>query len=454
MTQNKEDLPSKLPPKNIEAEKSLLGGMMMDKDAIYKVVDFLQIKDFYKKDHQKIYRSMVEIIDKSGSIDLLSVANRLEEKELLEKVGGNSYLTELVNQVPTASHVEEYGKIVQKKRILRELIRTGQEISQTGYKEDEDVEEILDQAEQKIFDISQNSLRNQFLKVGDALEEAFERIDELTRQDKDTRGVPSGFPELDERLSGFQKSDLILLAARPSMGKSSLAFNIAQNVAINENIPVGIFSLEMSNDQIIDKLLSSQSGVNLWKIRNGKLSTKDSSNDYTKIQEAMSQLSDAPIYIEDKSSFNIMQMKAMARRLQAENGLGLIIIDYLQLIQPRSSSESMVQQMTEISRSLKGLAKELKVPVIALSQLSRAVEKRTPKIPRLSDLRETGALEQDADVVLLMYREDYYRDDTERKNITDLIIAKHRNGPTGKVELYFDRDTTSFQTLDKKYSST
>ena len=453
MGQNKEDLPDKLPPRNIDAEKSLLGGLMMDKEAIYKIIDFFQPKDFYETKHQNIYEAMVDIVDKSGSIDLLSVANRLEEKELLSEVGGNSYLTELMNSVPTASHVAEYAKIVQKKRILREMIQAGQEISMAGYNEGKDVEEVLDEAEQKIFNISENSLRNRFLRVGDALEEAFERIEKLTMEDTDTRGVPSGYPSIDGVLSGFQKSDLIILAARPSMGKSSLAFNMAQKVALEQEVPVGVFSLEMSHDQIVDKLLASVSGVNLWKIRNGKLSTKGEVNDFTRIQEAMAELSDAPIYIEDKSSFNIMQMKAMARRLQAEKGLGLIVIDYLQLIQPRSGSDSMVQQMTEISRSLKGLAKELNVPVIALSQLSRAVENRTPKIPRLSDLRETGALEQDADVVMLLYREDYYRDDTERKNITDVIIAKHRNGPTGKVELYFDKDITTFKPLDKKYSN-
>ncbi len=449
----KEELLEKLPPRNIEAEKSLLGGLMMDKEAIYKVVDFFQPKDFYETNHQNIYQSMIDIVDKGGTIDLLSVANRLEEKELLEKIGGNSYLTELVNSVPTASHVAEYAKIVQKKRILREMIKAGQDISLSGYDEGRDVEEVLDEAEQKIFNISQNSLRNQFTRVGDSLEAAFERIDKLSRQGEDTRGVPSGYPAMDNILSGFQKSDLIILAARPSMGKSSLAFNIAQNVALKKNVPVGIFSLEMSEDQIIDKLLATTSGVNLWKIRNGKLSTKEGSNDFTRIQQAMNELSDAPIYVEDKSSFNIMQMKAMARRLQAEIGLGLIIIDYLQLIQPRSNYDSIVQQMTEISRALKSLAKELNVPVIALSQLSRAVEQRTPQIPRLSDLRESGALEQDADVVLLLYREDYYREDTERKNIADVIIAKHRNGPTGKVELYFDNETTSFQSLDKRYAN-
>ncbi len=447
-----QDLPDKLPPRNIDAEKSLLGGLMMDKDSIYKVIDFLQSKDFYDNGHQKIYEAMTDIVNQSGSVDILSVGNRLKEQKLLKKIGGNSYLTELVNSVPTSSHVAECAKIVQKKRILREMIKAGQEISLEGYNEDRDVEEVLDEAEQKIFNISKNSLRNQFLRIGEALEEAFERIDKLSRQEQDTRGVPSGFPKIDGLLSGFQKSDLILLAARPSMGKSSLAFNIAQNVAVENNIPVGIFSLEMSKDQIIDKLLSSTSGVGLWKIRNGKLSGKGERDDFTKLQEAMDKLSDAPIYVEDKSSFNIMHMRAMARRLQAEKGLGLVIIDYLQLIQPGSRSESMVQQMTEISRSLKSLARELSVPVIALSQLSRAVEKRTPKIPRLSDLRETGALEQDADVVMLLYREDYYRDDTERKNIADVIIAKHRNGPTGKIELYWDEETTSFRPLDKRYS--
>ncbi len=424
----------------------------MDKEAIFKIIDFFQVKDFYENNHRKIYQAMVDIVERSGSIDLISVSNRLEEKELLEKVGGSSYLTELVNSVPTSSHVAECAHIVQKKRILREMIKAGQEISLSGYNEDQDVEEILDQAEQKIFNISKSSLRNQFTKIGDSLEEAFERIDRLSKQDEDTRGVPSGFPSLDFLLSGFQKSDLIILAARPSMGKSSLAFNFAQNAAMKNQVPVGIFSLEMSADQITDKLLSTVSGVGLSKIRNGKLSTKGKVNDFTRIQEAMDQLVDVPIYVEDKSSFNIMQMRAMARRLQAEKGLGMLVIDYLQLIQPRSNFNSMVHQMTEISRSLKSLAKELNIPVIALSQLSRAVEKRTPQIPRLSDLRETGALEQDADVVLLMYREGYYRDDTERKNITDIFVAKHRNGPTGKVELYFDEETTTFQSLDKRYS--
>ncbi len=424
----------------------------MDKEAIFKIIDFFQVKDFYENNHREIYQAMVDIVERSGSIDLISVSNRLEEKELLEKVGGSSYLTELVNSVPTSSHVAECAHIVQKKRILREMIKAGQEISLSGYNEDQDVEEILDQAEQKIFNISKSSLRNQFTKIGDSLEEAFERIDRLSKQDEDTRGVPSGFPSLDFLLSGFQKSDLIILAARPSMGKSSLAFNFAQNAAMKNQVPVGIFSLEMSADQITDKLLSTVSGVGLSKIRNGKLSTKGKVNDFTRIQEAMDQLVDVPIYVEDKSSFNIMQMRAMARRLQAEKGLGMLVIDYLQLIQPRSNFNSMVHQMTEISRSLKSLAKELNIPVIALSQLSRAVEKRTPQIPRLSDLRETGALEQDADVVLLMYREGYYRDDTERKNITDIFVAKHRNGPTGKVELYFDEETTTFQSLDKRYS--
>ncbi len=443
----------KLPPQNIEAEQSVLGSLMMDKEAIFKVVDFLQPKDFYKKEHQEIYKAAIDIIKNNGSIDILSISSRLKEKKLMEKIGGKSYLTKLVNLVPTATHIAEYARIVQRKRILREMIQAGQEITLCGYDEEKDVEKLLDLAEQKIFSISQNSLKQNFVKVTDSLPAAFERIDELSKQKGDTRGVPTGFADLDNKLSGLQKTDLIILAARPSMGKSSLAFDIAKHVSVKKNIPVGVFSLEMSNDQIIDKLLSSTSKVGLWNIRTGRLKSEGDPDDFTRLQEAMNELSGAPLYIEDAGTCNIMQMRAMARRLQAEKGLGLIIIDYLQLVQPLNSTESMVQQMTEISRSLKSLAKELNVPVMALSQLSRAVEQRRPQIPRLSDLRETGALEQDADVVLFIYREDYYREEAEQKNVADIIIAKHRNGPVGKVQLYFDEKTASFSDLEKRYKT-
>lgn len=444
-----EELPEKIPPQNLEAEQCLLGSLMLDKNAILKVVDFLEPRDFYKKTHQEIYIATKELFEKGEAVDFLSVAARLKEKEKLEEVGGNSYLTELINSVPTAAHVLNYAKIVQRKRILRDLIDASQEIGLMGYNETEDVDQLLDQAEKRIFSIAQKSLTQNFLPVRSALEEAFERIDLLSKHKGKPRGVPTGFIDLDNILSGFQKADLIILASRPSLGKSSLALDIARSAAVKEKIPVGIFSLEMSKDQIIDRLIAAQAGVDLWRLRTGKLSFEGEDNDFSKIQMALDLLSDAPIYIDDAATSNVLQMRAMARRLQADKGLGLIIIDYLQLIEPRNPAASVVQQITEISRALKSLARELNVPVLALSQLSRAVEQRSPQVPRLSDLRESGSLEQDSDVVLFIYREDRYRPNTERKNIADIIIAKHRNGPIGSVELYFDEQRVSFRNLEK-----
>lgn len=441
----------RIPPQNIEAEESLLGSLMLDPEAIFSVVDFLTPRDFYKKIHRDVYEAILSLLERHEAIDLLSVSDILKEKKLLKGIGGKSYLTSLVNSVPTASHVVHYAKIVSKKRILRDLINFGQEISISGYDEERDVDLLLDEAEKKIFGVAQNSSRKSFYAIKDTLEDAFARIENLSENGAGSRGVATGFADLDNILSGLQKSDLIILAARPSMGKSALASNIAKNVALNQKLPVGIFSLEMSVDQVVDRLIADVSGINLWKLRSGSLKKTGEVNDFTKIRESFNELSSLPIYIDDSVSFNIMQMRTMARRLQSEKGLGLIVVDYLQLMQPRTQATSMVQQMTEISRELKMLAKELNVPILALSQLSRAVEQRTPQVPRLSDLRETGALEQDADVVLFIYREDYYRQDTSRKNIADIIIAKHRNGPTGKVELYFDQTTSCFRNLDKSH---
>jgi len=446
-----QELPEKLPPQSIEAEKSLLGCLLLDKNAIIRVADFLQLRDFYKRNHQQIYQAMVELFEKGEPIDLLSTSTRLKEKNLLEEIGGASYLTELVNSVPTASHILNYAKIVQRKRILRDLIEASQEIGAMGYNESEDVDILLDDAEKRIFSIAQKSLTQNFLPIKETLEEAFERIDKLSKHEGSPRGLPTGFVDLDNILSGLQKSDLIILASRPGLGKSSLALNIATNIAMNDKVPIGIFSLEMSKDQVVDRLIAGIADVDLWRLRTGRLSDKGEDNDFSKIQQALGILSEAPIYIDDAAISNILQMRAMARRLQAERGLGLIIVDYLQLMEPRNPTVNMVQQMTEISRSLKALAREINIPVLALSQLSRAVEQRSPQIPRLSDLRETGALEQDADVVLFIYREDRYRPDTSRKNIADIIIAKHRNGPVGKVELYFDERRVSFRNLEKEY---
>jgi len=447
---NRNEVLERLPPQSIDAEKSLLGSLMLDKDAIIKVADFLLPKDFYKKTHQNIYTAILELFEKDEPIDLLAVSNRLKDKNLLEEIGGNACLTELINFVPTATHVLSYAKMVQKKRILRDLIHSSQEINSMGYDEEEDVDVLLDQAEQRIFSIAQGSLTQNFVPIKDTLEDAFERIDRLSKHGGSIRGVPTGFKHLDNILAGLQKSDLIILASRPSMGKSSLALNFATNIAVESKMPVGIFSLEMSRDQIVDRLISALSNVDLWKLRTGRLSQEGEDNDFARIQHAMGILAEAPIYVDDAASSNVLQMRAMARRLQAEHGLGLLIIDYLQLMEPRNPTFSTVQQVSEISRSLKGLSRELNVPVLAVSQLSRAVEHRTPQIPRLADLRESGSLEQDADVVLFIYREDRYREDTLRKNIADIIIAKHRNGPVGKVELYFDEQRASFRSLEKQ----
>jgi replicative DNA helicase len=443
----------KLPPQAVEAEKSLLGSLMIDNSTIFKVADLLSPNDFYKKNHEHIYEAIIDIFSKGEPIDVLSVSNRLKEKGLLQEIGGNSYLTELVNSVATPVHALNYAKIVRKKRVLRDLIQASQEIEEMAYNEENDIGVLLDKAEKRIFGIAQKGLTQEFVPVKSSLNEAWERIDKLSQHKGGLRGLPTGFYDLDNILAGLQKSDLIILAARPSLGKSAFACNIAANIAVSQKIPVGIFSLEMSRDQIVDRLISSLSGVDLWKIRTGRLSSEGEDNDFTRIQHAMGILSESPIYIDDAAISNVLQMKAMARRLQADAGLGLIVIDYLQLIEPTTPAESTVKQITDISRSLKALARELNIPVLALSQLSRAVEQRTPQIPRLADLRESGSLEQDADVVLFIYREDRYKPETSNKNIAEIIIAKHRNGPVGKVQLYFDDRTVSFKNLEREYDT-
>jgi len=436
----------RMPPQNLEAEKSVLGSLMLDTAAIDVVVDILAPDDFYSQKHSVIYGVMLELYEKKDPIDVLSVASRLKEKKQLEKAGGSSYLTELVNSVPTASNVKHYAEIVHKKRILRDLIDSSAHISRLGYDEENDVDELLDEAEKKIFAIARNSLKQKFQSVKSALEEAWERIDRLHKSKEEIRGVPTGFKDLDNLLAGLQKSDLIILAARPSMGKTAFALDIARNVAVRQKIPVGVFSLEMSAQQLVDRLLAAEAHVDSWKLRTGRLSNDD---EFRRISDAMGKISQAPLFIDDESSNNIMQMRAMARRLQAEHGLGLLIVDYLQLMVPRTKTDNLVQQMTEISRSLKGLARELDVPVLALSQLSRAVESRHPPIPKLHDLRDSGSIEQDADVVAFIYREGRYKEDTDRENIAEILIEKHRNGPTGKIELFFNPQKVSFSSIEK-----
>ncbi len=443
----------KVPPQNIEAERSVLGALMLDKDAIIKVANLVHIGDFYKDDHNLIFEAMIELYEKREPIDVLSLSNRLEEKNQLDKIGGSSYLTSLVNSVPSSSNVAHYAKVVQKKSTLRKLIGVASEITELGYKEEEDVEKVLDEAEQKLFGVSQKYIKQDFVPIKSILESAFNRIDELHKGDHSLRGVPSGFPDMDNILAGFQKSDLIILAARPALGKTSLALDLARQIATLQKIPVGIFSLEMSSDQLIDRMLSAQADVDLWRLRTGRLKSGEGDDDFQRIGEAMGVLSEAPIFIDDTGSANVMEMRTMARRLQAEHNVGLIIIDYLQLMEGRSTGgDNRVNEISEISRALKQLARELNIPIIALSQLSRAVESRSPQIPKLSDLRESGSIEQDADIVMFLYREDREKPDTPNKNIIDVIIAKHRNGPVGKVSLYFKESSTTYKSLERAHT--
>ena len=447
---NNGSINEKLPPQNIEAEESVLGSLIIDNEAIFKVADIISVDDFYRPKNAHIYQAILDLAGKNSPVDVVSLTNRLKELNLLDEIGGVSYLTALVNKTPSSAHIQYYAKIIHEKKVLRDLISASYKIAELGWNESEDVNNLLDEAEQIIFSISQKTTAYDFVSLKDELIKAFERIDQLHKGGGKLRGLPTGFDELDNYLAGLQPSDLIILGARPSLGKTSLALDIARYVGVKEKIPVGIFSLEMSKDQVVDRLIAAESSVDLWKIRTGRLSTDGEVNDFVLIQDALSRLAEAPIFIDDVPSPTVMQIRTMARRLQAEVGLGLIVVDYLQLITPTSTRESTVQQYSEISRALKSLARELKVPVLTISQLSRAVEQRTPPIPRLSDLRETGSIEQDADVVLFIYREDRYREETEKKNIADVIIAKHRNGPLGKVSLYFNEQLVSFRSLEKE----
>lgn len=443
-----QNLEAKLPPQSIEIEQSLLGCLMLDQDAIIKIADLVKPKDFYKGTHEEIFNAILSLYGKREPIDIVSVTNKLEESGKLEEIGGVSYLTTLVNTVPTAAHVVHYAKVVQKKAILRNLISAAANVTEMGYHEEQDIDQLLDKAQQEIFGISQNYTLENFTHVKPVLEEAFDRIDELHKNTGKLRGIPTGFTKLDNKMAGLQKANLIILAARPSIGKTTLVLDIARHVAVEEKIPVGIFSLEMSKEELIDKFMCAQGQVDLWKLRTGKLSSEGDDNDFTRISHAMAALSEAPLYIDDAASSNVMQIRTMARRLQAEHGLGLLVIDYLQLMQGSGRSESRTQEVGEISRSLKGLARELNIPIIALSQLSRAIESRADQYPKLSDLRESGSIEQDADVVWFIHREDKIKKDSDKKNIAKIIIAKHRNGPVGETELYFNSNYVSFQNLE------
>ncbi len=436
----------RIPPQNLDAEMALLGSIMLRPEALYDITDQISLDSYYSDKHRIIYDAMMELFVKRQPIDMLSVSTRLKEKGWLDQIGGNTYLADIVNTVPSSANIGYYAEIVQKKYMMRRLIEASDHISQMGYDENTDLESMLDGAEKKLFEVTNFNTAHKFVPIKDELAEAFERLEKLHSDGQGMRGIPTGFIDLDNKISGLQKSDLIILAARPSMGKTSLALDIARQSAVDHGTPVGIFSLEMSSQQLVDRMLAAQANVDAWKLRTGKLSRQD---DFDAIREALDKLNKAPIYIDDQPGNNILKMRSIARRLKSEKGLGLIIVDYLQLMVPtQTKNDNVVQQVTEISRSLKNLARELDVPVLALSQLSRAVEQRGGR-PRLSDLRDSGSIEQDADLVCFIHREDKYKDEAERTNIAEILIEKHRNGETGKIDLFFNDKKATFQSMDK-----
>lgn len=438
----------KIPPQNLDAEKSLLGSVLIDEETLADISEHVTVKDFYDQRHSMIYSAIMRLYEKHKPVDLLTLTDELKRKKELEVIGGSAYLTELTNYVPTSAHASSYAEIVAQKAIRRRLIKASAEISELGFDEETTTQELLEKAEAELFSVSDQSLKQDLVSIESILTESFDRMEELHRNKGALRGVRTGYRDLDNMTAGFQKSDLIILAARPAMGKTTLVTNLAYNVATVAKMPVLFFSLEMSKEQLVDRMLADASGVDAWNIRTGNLSD----DDFSKISEAMGELAEAPIFIDDTPGMTVLEMRTKARRAMHENPLGLIVIDYLQLMQASGNSNgNRVQEVSEISRGLKLIARELNVPVIALSQLSRSVESRSPQIPQLADLRESGSIEQDADIVMFIYREAYYNPETERENITDLIIAKHRNGPTGKIELYFHPERLRFMSLDNKH---
>ena len=434
------DVTNKLPPQNIEAEQSLLGALLIDKDAIVEIGESLRVDDFYKlEQHGSIYAAVLELFEKREPIDLVTVTEKLKQSGKLDKVGGSAYLAELVNKVPTAAHVESYAKIVKEHSVRRSLISNATRTIDMAYDEGLEVQEVLEDSEQAIFGISQQHVKRDFIQIRDALAQSFDRLDELQKTSGKLRGVPTGFRDLDAKLAGLQNSNLIIFAARPGMGKTSFALNIAQHAAVNANLPVGIFSLEMSQEELVDRLLVAQADIDAWKLKTGRLDEKD----FDRLSHAMGQLAEAPLFIDDTPGLSISEVRTKARRLQAEHGLKMLVVDYLQLLHGRAV-DNRVQEVSEISQSLKNLARELKIPVFALSQLSRQVESRGVKKPQLSDLRESGAIEQDADVVMFIYRED-----SENFESVKLDIQKHRNGSTGEIDLIFRGDRLKFYGMEK-----
>jgi len=440
----------RVPPHNLEAEASVLGSLMLDRNAVVRVADFLRPDDFYLDHHAQVYRAALNLYDRSDPIDLLTLAAELEKMRVLERVGGQAFLAELESGVPTAANVEYYGHLVEEAATKRKLISAGGRITALGFDESTPATQALDTAEGVIFNIAEGRITQDFVALKDILKTTWDQIEQIHKDQSVISGVPSGFNDLDAKTGGFQKSDLIIIAARPGVGKTSLTLNVAQHASIQYKIPVAIFSLEMSEQQLVTRLLCSEASVDSYRLRTGLL--KDA--EWPRIAQAMGALSEAQIFIDDSPNVSVMEMRTKARRLKSANNLGLIIVDYLQLMQGRNQ-ENRVQEVSDISRGLKSLARELQIPVIACSQLSREPEKRPDHRPQLSDLRESGTLEQDSDLVLFIYRERFYNDNVaeDKRNIAEIIIAKHRNGPTGKLELMFIDEQTKFANLDRRRGS-
>ncbi|MDP3973791.1 MAG: replicative DNA helicase [Candidatus Daviesbacteria bacterium] len=431
---------TKIPPQNLDAEQSLLGALLIDKDAIVRISEILRSHDFYRSEqHGAIFSAIQNLFEQREPIDLVTVTEELKRQGFYDKVGGSAYLTTLVNIVPTSAHIEHYARIIKEHAIRRSLITQATHLIEKAYDESQTVEDILDNAEVGIFSLSQQNVNRDFIPIKDALTESFDRLDELQKTSGKLRGVPTGFKDLDSKLAGMQNSNLLILASRPGQGKTSMALNIAQYVAVSAGLPVGIFSLEMSQEELVDRLLVAQADIDAWRLKTGRLDEKD----FDKLALSMGELAEAPIFIDDTPGISISEMRTKARRLQVEHGLKFLIVDYLQLVRGRNL-ENRVQEVSEISQQLKNLARELKIPVLAISQLSRAVEQRGSRRPQLADLRESGAIEQDADVVMFLWREDL-----ERPEMVTLDIQKHRNGPTGEIQLIFRADRTKFYGMEK-----
>lgn len=449
MAENRKQTTAKMPPQNLDVEMSILGAILIDEDVLTRVSDKLSADDFYDRRHELIYGAMIRLYERHQPVDLLTLSDELKKKGELDEAGGSSYISELTNQVPTAAHAESYADIISQNAMRRRLITASGSIAELAFDESKNSGELLENAEQHLFAVSDKTLRQDLTSLEQILEESFDRMEELHRDKSKIRGVRTGYRDMDNLLAGFQRSDLIVLAARPAMGKSTFALNLAHNIAVAEKQSVLVFSLEMSKEQLVDRMLADEAGVDAWNIRTGNLSDED----FEKLSTAMGVMAEAPIYIDDTPGVSVLEMRTKARRAAHERPLGLIVVDYLQLMSGsgRSYSDNRVQEISEISRGLKLIARELNVPVLALSQLSRSVETRNPPHPQLSDLRESGSIEQDADIVMFLYREDYYNPQTDRQHVTDLMVKKHRNGPTGNVELYFHPERLKFMSLEKQH---